>query len=249
MSTEKADAIVIRQADFSESSRVITLFSKEFGRISTLAKGAKRLKGPFDAALDLLSECRIVFLKKSSGALHLLTQAKLTTKFVPVSGSLNSLYGGYYLADLVCCLTEEEDPDSHLYDLLVNTLTALSDPEHDSPSVIIQFEIQLLRLVGLFPNLTECTICGETIQHIGRYAHWVTQGGLLCEGCRKQEYTGKSVSAGSIAVLRRLMDDTTLSRRIKISKEQSIECHNLAVSAITNVLGRRPNTLRYLKFS
>ncbi|MCP4512694.1 MAG: DNA repair protein RecO, partial [Fuerstiella sp.] len=94
MSTEKAEAIVIRQADFSESSRVVTFFSKEFGKFSALAKGAKRLKGPFDAALDLLSMCRIVFIRKSSGTLSLLTQASLDSRFSPVSGSLNSLYGG-----------------------------------------------------------------------------------------------------------------------------------------------------------
>ena len=69
MSLEKADALVIRQVDFSESSRVVTFFSREFGKFAALAKGAKRLKGPFDAALDLLSACRVVFIRKSSGTL------------------------------------------------------------------------------------------------------------------------------------------------------------------------------------
>ena len=103
MSLEKADALVIRQADFSESSRVVTFFSREFGKFAALAKGAKRLKGPFDAALDLLSTCRVVFIRKSSGTLNLLTEARLTQRFTPQNsgtpGSLNSVYGGYYVAE------------------------------------------------------------------------------------------------------------------------------------------------------
>ena len=59
MSSEKSDAIVIRQADFSESSRVLTLFTRDFGKISCLAKGVKRLKTAFEGSLDLLSECSV----------------------------------------------------------------------------------------------------------------------------------------------------------------------------------------------
>jgi len=77
MSSEKATAIVLRSVDFSESSSVVTLFTREFGKIHALAKGARRPKGPFEGALDLLALCRIVFLRKSSGALDLLTEAKL----------------------------------------------------------------------------------------------------------------------------------------------------------------------------
>lgn len=249
LTTEKALAIVVRQADFSESSRVVTFFSKEFGRFSALAKGAKRLKGPFDAALDLLSTCEIVFIRKSSGTLSLLTQAKLVRRFSPVSTSLNSLYGGYYIADLLSCLTEEEDPDSRIFDLAASALSDLSDPNGDSAAVIVGFEVQLLHLVGSFPNLYDCFACGETVELVGKFAHWVSQGGLLCGACRKQDYEHRSISAGSIAVLRKMTDESSaLSLRLRLTKEQSAECHQLAVSAITHVLGRKPGTLKYMKF-
>ena len=75
MSLEKATAIVMRTIDWSETSSIVTLFTREFGKISGLAKGARRPKGPFESALDLLALCRIVFLRKSSDALDLLTEA------------------------------------------------------------------------------------------------------------------------------------------------------------------------------
>ncbi len=252
MSLEKAEAIVIRQVDFSESSRVVTFFSREFGKFAALAKGAKRLKGPFDAALDLLSTCRIVFIKKSSNTLNLLTEARLASRFQPqnagAKGGLSSLYGGYYVAELLSGLTEDFDPAPELYDLAVETLSRLSSAETVPSTVIIYFEISLLQRIGLLPNLFECSVCGGSVMHNGRYAHWVSQGGLLCEACRREEFSGTSISAGSIEVLRRMTQDSSEHiSRMKLSQQQAEECHKLAVSAITNALGRRPSTLRYIQ--
>ena len=81
MPTEKAIALVLRVVEFSETSSIVTLLTREFGKVRGLAKGARRPKGPFESALDLLSLCRIVFLRKSSDALDLLTEAKLEWRF------------------------------------------------------------------------------------------------------------------------------------------------------------------------
>ena len=240
---------MIRQADFSESSRVITFFGREFGKFAAVAKGVKRLKGPFDAALDLLSTCRIVFLRKSSGALSLLTQASLVRRFAPVPSDPNSLYGGYYVADLLFGLTEEFDPDPRIFDAAQRALTELADPGIDPVTAIVHFEITLLRLTGHFPNLTECSVCGMPVELAGKFAYWVSQGGLLCADCRHQEYAGRSISAGSLVVLQKLADgESSLAERLRMSRNQAAECHQLAVSVITNVLGRKPGTLRYLSF-
>jgi len=246
---EKADGIVIRQADFSESSRVVTFFTREYGRVSVLAKGAKRLKGPFNAALDLLSTCGIVFLKKSSGALGILTQAHLLTRFTPIAGELNSLYGGYYVADLLYQLTEDFDADERLFELAQQTLAELATPEADPLTAIVQFEVGILVCAGLFPDLSSCAVCGNAVETEAKFAHWVSQGGLLCGSCRREEYSGRSVTGGVIAVLRKLSNPGSgLAARVRLTKDQTRECHQLAVSAITHVLGRQPGTLRYLNF-
>jgi DNA repair protein RecO (recombination protein O) len=252
VSLEKAEALVIRQADFSESSRVVTFFSREFGKFAALAKGAKRLKGPFDAALDVLSACRVVFIRKSSGTLNLLTEARLISRFQPqnsgAAGGLSSLYGGYYIAELLNGLTEDFDPAPELYDLATGSLDALSHPDSHSSTLIVHFEISLLQQIGLLPNLFDCSICGASVDQKAGYAHWVSQGGVLCQACRREEYSGTSISAGSIEILRRMTEASPeLIRRIKLSQQQAEECHKLAVSAITHALGRRPSTLRYIQ--
>ena len=123
---EKASALVLRVIEFSETSAIVTLFTREFGKISGMAKGARRPKGPFEHALDLLAQCRIVFLRKSSGALDLLTEAKLERWFRPRGRDLASLYAGYYIAELLIELTHDYDPHLELYDAAVETLAGLA---------------------------------------------------------------------------------------------------------------------------
>ena len=101
MSAEKTLAIVLRLVDFSETSCVVTLFTEDFGKVGALAKGARRPKGPFDSALDLLAVCRIVFIHKSSDALDLLTEAKMERRFRAATRDLSRLYAGYYVAELL----------------------------------------------------------------------------------------------------------------------------------------------------
>ena len=129
MSTEKTSAIVLRVVDFSETSCVVTLFTEHFGKIGALAKGARRPKGPFDSALDLLTVCRIVFIDKSSDALDLLTEAKLERRFRAATRDLSRLYAGYYVAELLNELTDLGDPHPDLYHAADRTLQALDQTE------------------------------------------------------------------------------------------------------------------------
>ena len=252
MTLEKADAIVIRQTEFSESSRVVTLFSKEFGKLSALARGAKRLKGPFDAAIDLLSRCRIVFIRKSSGSLDLLTEAQLVSRFVPPEKDLRSLYCGYYVADLLNGMTAEYDPAPEIFNLATDTLKKLTSRDEVSITSVVEFELGMLRYSGVLGSFTECGVCGSPLMQpaqssSGEFVHWVSQGRLLCADCRRPEYDGRTISAGSVAALRQLSsEDSQLSDRVRLTKQQNNECHQFAVSAITSVMGRRPATLRYL---
>jgi DNA repair protein RecO (recombination protein O) len=110
MSLEKTDAIVLKTVEWSETSLVVTLFTKDFGKISAIAKGARRLKSPFESALDLLSLSSVVFLKKSGESLDLLTEAKLLRRFRSAQVGLLPLYCGYYASELVNALTENHEP-------------------------------------------------------------------------------------------------------------------------------------------
>ncbi len=267
MSSEKTEGLIIRLADFSESSRVVTFFTRSFGRISALAKGAKRLKGPFESALDLLTTSQIVFLRKSSSSLDLLTEAKLVRRFRPNEKSLMSLYGGYYIAELLSELTVDYDPQPDLYSAACNALQSLEGAESPQQN-LVQFEVRLLHETGQLAEFDQCHVCGTPTTGGKIFAFWVSQGGLLCEGCRRQDFSSQKVSSGSIAILNAMAgrlassevveqfpvvqtapyEDGDFARHIQASPQQILEIHCITVAAITHLIGKRPKTLRYLQF-
>ncbi|WP_437192540.1 DNA repair protein RecO [Planctomicrobium sp. SH527] len=243
MSTEKTEAIVIRQADFSESSRVVTLFTKDFGKVSALAKGAKRLKSAFESGLDILSHCRIVFIQKSHGTLDLLTESQLLKRFQPLAGSLSHLYAGYYIAELLNSLTEEGDPHPDLFDAAIISLDALSTA--DSPfTSVTWFELMTLQEIGQLPDFFSCTICRENLVIEDSARFWVSQSGLICSRCGRSEYQASEFEPGSLALLHQLLESPPQQlNQLNVSASQKKEIRRLATAAISHVLGRRPKTL------
>ncbi|MCG8584208.1 MAG: DNA repair protein RecO [Pirellulales bacterium] len=205
MAAEKATAIVLRVVDFSESSCIVTLYSREFGKLGGLAKGGRRLKGPFEAALDLLAEVRVVFLRKSSDALDLLTEAKLLRRYRPRAGDLTSLYAAYYVAELVDRLTEPYEPHPELFDLIHESLSALATTG-SVRSILIHFELQALSCLGYLPSLDQCVECGTEIPAAVRTPFGILDGGVLCRDCRSGKKHVVNVSEKVLAALRKFAD-------------------------------------------
>src|SRR5919199_2312205 len=116
MATEKAQALVLRTTDWSETSRIATLWTRELGKVRALAKGGRRLKSNFESALDLLTVCSMVLLRKSSGGLDLLTEAQVVERFPKLRTDLAALYAAYYVAELLSDWTEDYDPHPVLFE-------------------------------------------------------------------------------------------------------------------------------------
>ena len=248
MNDQKTDAIVIRLADFSNTSRVVTFFTRDFGRVSAIAKGGKRLKGPFDSALDLLAESRIVFLRKSGSTLDILTEAQLTKRFRPNPAEIQGFYAGCYVAELLAGLTEDYDPHPDLFEAAQGAIQSFADGG-DFRLGVLRFELVLLREIGQLPAFDSCIHCGDAIDTSRSYSFWVSQGGILCPACQKEEYSQSRISAGSLALMARLAESSdALAGRVSASPQQFREMRHTLTAAVSGILGRRPRTLKYLQF-
>ncbi|HEV2969802.1 MAG TPA: DNA repair protein RecO [Pirellulales bacterium] len=246
MSSEKATALVLHVVEFSETSSVVTLFTREFGKIRGLAKGARRPKGPFESALDLLALCRIVFLRKSSGALDLLTEAKLQRRFRPRGHDLSSLYAGYYVAELLSELTDDYDPHPELFDAAEATLVGLSD-EGPVASWIVRFELTALRLLGHLPSLEVCVECGRPVEAAGRVAFGLLAGGVLCKECKFGKRQVVSVSEGVLRAMIALADEKgDRWRQLAIDRKTGGELRGVLNHYLTHLLGHKPRMHEYL---
>ncbi len=116
MAAVRTLGLVIRSLDVFETSLVVTLFTRELGKVAALAKGARRLKSPLQGGLDLLGVSDIVVLHKASEALDLVTEAAPVERFGSLRRDLAALYAGYYIAELLSDLTDLHDPHPKLFD-------------------------------------------------------------------------------------------------------------------------------------
>lgn len=184
MAAEQSEGIILRIYPWSETSLIASIYSREFGKLSVLAKGARRPKSPFEAALDLLSICRVVFIPKASDALDILTEAKLQKRFRAGTSSLLRLYAGYYIAELLDRGLDKGSQQIELYDFVVHTLAALENEQAAVECIVLRFEMQLLRMTGHSPTLELCAHCGSAPDAEGWVLFGVNSGGVICRNCR-----------------------------------------------------------------
>ena len=183
---EQSDAIVLRVYPWSETSCVANLYTRDYGKLSVLAKGARRPKSPFEAALDLLSICRVVFIAKSADTLDILTEAKLVKRFRIGSRDLLRLNCGYYVAELLDRLTDKGDKQPEIYDLAERTFLELGELQNEPRALVLRFELQMLRMIGQLPSWQYCAQCGNdpTDGNSGDGVIFSSlSGGVLCRKC------------------------------------------------------------------
>ena len=244
MSIEKSAAIILRVIDFSNTSCVVTMYTRDFGKISALAKGARRPKNPFEAALDVLSICHVVFVHKSTEALDILTEAKLDRRFRAASKDLARLYSAYYFVELTMALTESADPQPELFDGLQAAIVGLDQGEPNEPWML-RFEMRLLTIIGHGPALDFCVACGKSIR--GGDQRWFSSSasGSICAACRPGKRGVASVSREAIETMKRF-GDVSESWREPIATGVLGQIRGLMNQYLAHLLGYRPKLLPYL---
>jgi DNA repair protein RecO (recombination protein O) len=238
--------LVIRSVDVFETSRVVTLFTRDLGKVSALAKGARRLRSSFQAGLDLLSVCDIVLLHKASEALDLLTEAVLLERFDSLRRDLAALYAGYYVAELLNDLTDHHDPHPRLFDAAVVTLRHLGDAPL-RPRRVLRFELACLRELGLMPALEACVHCGSVVESLGdSVAFGLATGGVLCPSCRPGQPHVATLSGRTLETIRALAAPGSAWRELDPAPALLGPVRTTLGAVMSHLLGRRPRMLPYL---
>lgn len=244
MASELTTAIVIRTIEFSETSLIVTLLTRDFGQVGAIAKGARRPKSPFEGSLDLLAVCRVVLIRKSSDALDLLTEAKLQRRFRGAEKSLERVYAGYYIAEMLRLLTDNHDPHPGLYDLALDALN-LIDGNGNSALALLGFDTAAMRLLGHAPSTRACVDCGGPIGNHRSVIFAPIAGGVVCDGCRSRQHSVMRVKRETIDHLERLLAPHT---RLPIEMPAAVyrEMRGLVSRYIQAILGTMPRMQSFL---
>jgi len=206
-------AVVIKLADHGESDKIVTFYCPVLGKLTGIAKGAKRSKKRFLNKLELFSQLEIDYAPNRRSRLVRIDQAELINPFPTLRASYSRFAAASLLSELMYFWTRENDGDQELFNLFLWALESLDQHERWLETVIL-FQAKFFTLLGYQPQLTCCMECGTTAANRAPYRFSHSQGGLVCKQCNRE--TGASSTTLSLGTTHLL------------SKAQDLPNHKLA---------------------
>jgi DNA repair protein RecO (recombination protein O) len=234
------DAIILRTKNYNEADKILTLFSKEEGKLDALAKGVRKIKSKNKGAVQLFSLSKIM-LHEGKG-MHTVTQCQLLNSFKVLNEDLDKMAYAHYVCELIYLMAPYKDANEALFFLLLNTFTALEIL--DEKLVTRYFELQLLTLMGMSPQLKQCVICSGNMSPVkARFS--VDKGGLVCPIC--SSVNALPISGETVAVMQKFQNiELKQLQRVKISARCAIELEHVLKQYIENYLGMSVKALQFI---
>ncbi|MBU0699047.1 MAG: DNA repair protein RecO, partial [Proteobacteria bacterium] len=203
MSSFAMTAILLRRVDFGDYDLIIHFYTIEKGKVSVIAKSAKKSTKRFAGILELFSVLDIVCSKSRSKGLPVLTEAILKYPFANIrSNIIKTAYASYW-AELINEWMEEAQKQRQLFYLFRHVLEALDLGRQPESALSIIFQMRFMTISGLHPNLSFCSICQTEIGQIreNNCAFDIGKGGIVCSGCAAVSARKLCLSKGTIKQL------------------------------------------------
>ncbi|WP_368504797.1 DNA repair protein RecO [Alkalihalophilus sp. As8PL] len=193
---QKVEAIVIRTNDYGESNKIVTLYTRENGKVGVMARGAKKPKSRLAAVSQLFIHG--LYLFQRSNGLGTLNQAEMIHSFKEVRNDLFLASYASYMVELTDRLTDEKEPNEPLFNLLQQTLQYLD--EGIDPDVLLRiFEMKMMAVAGISPELDQCASCGSTELPSG---FSISEAGFLCRRCMHKDERAFPITPHTARLLR-----------------------------------------------
>lgn len=154
----RSEAVVLRGLDYGETSQIVTLFTREKGKIGVMAKGARRPKTPFGATLQPMAYSEVVFYYKPTRTLQILSESSHVESFHRLRENLERITVGLRIVELVDALMEEEDPQPTVFALLVRLLRRLNATDRRAANLWPYAQLRLARLLGIAPSIERANV-------------------------------------------------------------------------------------------
>jgi len=200
----RSEGIVLKTYALGDTSRIVVVYTRDFGLTKLVAKGARKAPHRFGFALEPLTRSRFVWYQKADRDLHLLSQAETLAPTGSRITDLTRLVHAQAALELIDRLVWGEEPHPDLFDLLSETVeSAAVAPLASLPAITLAFELQTSSLLGYQPRLDACAGCGGSLSHERLFSP--SRGGLLCDACARVEAGTVRLSADALAGLALLL--------------------------------------------
>ncbi len=205
---ENTHAVILRSVDVAESDRILHLLVPEHGRITVVAKGARRSTKRFSGTLDLFNHLRVSLHRRRGSAIHRLDQATLVRHYAPLRSDAARFALACYLLELLDRLAPEGGPRrdmQRLFRFALDSFEAVSTHRPDAALRTI-LELRALDALGMRPELRRCIGCGRELAGEQKVGFHVADGGPVCGACAGRRTGVVPVHLGTLRALDRALE-------------------------------------------
>jgi DNA repair protein RecO (recombination protein O) len=236
----QVEGIVIRYAVVGERDKLVTLLTPDRGKVSALAKSARRPGSSLGPCLETLSHGRYHCVTRRST--DLIVQAESLDSFPSLMSDLWRTSCGLYVAELIDATTVEGTPGRAVFGLLLSVLKEIDNAGCDD-TVLRYFELRLLDALGFCPSLKRCVHCGAVLQPVENGLS-SSLGGVVCSDCMDECRDAHLLSVDALKVMRFwLGSDLATARRVKASqaltRELDEQLHRFVIHIVQRELKSR----------
>ncbi len=237
----KTDAITLRVTPFSNTSHIVTWLTPEFGKIATVIKGACRPKSPVFGQYDMGYLCELLFYSRNHNGLHIVKECTAIDNRASYRGDWRITAAISYLCHLVSIAIPDETHTEGMYELLNQTVKMLAEHRNliHTPS-LFQFELQLLKRLGLSPQLECCTSCRTNMYHADKVFFSATAGGLICDRCHNTSKDLQVFSPQTVKTLHRWQRLSSVTLHPKLNSVTKEQIQRLLGSFLTHHIDLAP---------
>lgn len=179
----RTEGIVLKSIKLNEADKIVTIFTKDFGRIKGIVKGVRKTKSQFGSSMENFTIIKLLAFKGKS--FNTISQSEIIQSFFPQSKDLFRYGLAIQCTEMVDRLLVEEDPYLELYELFKNLLLLLKDEQN--PVLLVEsFKWKLFALLGYQPELNRCTNCHHLVKKDEYYIFNISRGGICCLQCQRE---------------------------------------------------------------
>jgi DNA repair protein RecO (recombination protein O) len=233
----RTPAVILKRMDLGEADRIVTLFSRDEGKVRAVAKGVRRTTSRSAGHLEPFTLSDVLLAVGRD--LDIVSQADTLDAFREIRENLDLTTHAFYLTELVDLLTEDRSENRAVYDILVDGLRSLRH-HTDSRFVLVTFHLRLLDALGYRPELRECVSCRVTIEP-ERNHFSALLGGVVCPSCGPAEPTARAIGTSALKLLR-FVQATAGERSVNVPGHISREAEALLRDYAEHIVERRLRT-------
>lgn len=202
---EETRAVILRAMKYGDTSKIVTLYTRRFGKVKVVAKGARNQRtSKFGSSLEPMSLSSVVFYKKEHKDLHLLSKSETATPLNRIQEEPERMFTGLALVELVNMMMHDEEENAAIYDLLEQALMLLNGADRNAVNILAAFMVKLFSLFGFGIDADHCVRCGQH-QHQQEFPYAIirlSDGRFTCAGCSVEYQTaGVRLNGGTLRTL------------------------------------------------